>query len=73
MVLEFYADDSIVGATVTSFDAVVTFDTGEASYTSAEIQAGYLGFPNEVDGVINLSGISLSGGSARILCSNSPN
>ena len=64
MVLEFYADDSIVGATVTSFDAVVTFDTGEASYTSAEIQAGYLGFPNEVDGVINLSGISLSGGSS---------
>ena len=64
MVLEFYADDSLVGASVTSFDAVVTFDTGEASYVSADIQTGYLGFPNEVDGVINLSGISLSGGSS---------
>ena len=64
MVLEFYADDSLVGASVTSFDAVVTFDTGEASYVSADIQTGYLGFPNETDGVINLSGISLSGGSS---------
>ena len=64
MVLEFYADDSLVGASVTSFDAVVTFDTGEASYVSADIQTGYLGFPNEADGVINLSGISLSGGSS---------
>ncbi|MDA8543518.1 hypothetical protein N9K64_07040 [Rhodobacteraceae bacterium] len=62
MVLEFYADDSLVGASVTSFDAVVTFDTSEASYVSADIQTGYLGFPNETDGVINLSGISLSGG-----------
>ncbi|MDB2501554.1 hypothetical protein N9X03_03615 [Planktomarina temperata] len=64
MVLEFYADDSLVGASVTSFDAVVTFDTGEASYVSADIQTGYLGFPNEADGAINLSGISLSGGSS---------
>jgi Ca2+-binding RTX toxin-like protein len=64
MVLEFYADDSLVGASVTSFDAVVTFDTSEASYVSADIQTGYLGFPNETDGVINLSGISLSGGSS---------
>ena len=64
MVLKFYADDSLVGASVTSFDAVVTFDTGEASYVSADIQTGYLGFPNETDGVINLSGISLSGGSS---------
>ena len=64
MVLEFYADDSLVGASVTSFDAVVTFDTGEASYVSADIQTVYLGFPNETDGVINLSGISLSGGSS---------
>ena len=64
MVLEFYADDSLVGASVTSFDAVVTFDTDEASYVSADIQTGYLGFPNETDGVINLSGISLSGGSS---------
>jgi hypothetical protein len=64
MVLEFYADDSLVGASVTSFDAVVTFDTSEASYVSADIQTGYLGFPNETDGVINLSGISLTGGSS---------
>jgi hypothetical protein len=64
MVLDFYADDSLVGASVTSFDAVVTFDTGEASYVSAEIEASYLGFPNETNGVINLSGISLSGGSS---------
>jgi hypothetical protein len=42
----------------------VTFDTSEASYVSADIQTGYLGFPNETDGVINLSGISLSGGSS---------
>jgi len=64
MVLDFYADDSLVGASVTSFDAVVTFDTGEASYVSAQIEASYLGFPNETNGVINLSGISLSGGSS---------
>jgi small basic protein len=64
MVLEFYADDSLVGASVTSFDAVVTFDTAAASYASVEIETGYLGFPNEADGVINLSGISLSGGSS---------
>jgi hypothetical protein len=64
MVLEFYADDSLVGASVTSFDAVVEFDNGEASYVSTDIETGYLGFPNEADGVINLSGISLSGGSS---------
>ena len=49
---------------MTSFDAVVTFDTAAASYASVEIETGYLGFPNEADGVINLSGISLSGGSS---------
>ena len=64
MVLDFYAVDSLVGASVTSFDAVVTFDTGEASYVSAQIEASYFGFPNETNGVINLSGISLSGGSS---------
>jgi len=64
MVLDFYAVDSLVGASVTSFDAVVTFATGEASYVSAQIEASYLGFPNETNGVINLSGISLSGGSS---------
>ena len=64
MVLDFYADASLVGGSVTSFDAVVTFDTGEASYVSAEIETSYLGFPNETNGVINLSGISLSGGSS---------
>ena len=63
MVLEFYADDRLVGSSVTSFDAVVTFDTTTASFVSAEIDSDYLGFPNEVDGVINLSGISISGGS----------
>ena len=64
MVLEFYADESTVGASVMSFDAVVTFDTAAASYASVDIETGYLGFPNEADGVINLSGISLSGGSS---------
>jgi Ca2+-binding RTX toxin-like protein len=65
MVLEFYADDSLVGASVTSFDAVVTFDTSKATYVSAEIDAAkYLGFPSETAGVINLSGISLTGGSS---------
>jgi hypothetical protein len=64
MVLDFYADNSLVGASVTSFDAVITFDTGEASYVSAQIEVSYLGFPNETNGVINLSGISLSGGSS---------
>ena len=60
MVLEFYADDSLVGASVTSFDAVVTFDTGEASYVSADI-GDFLGFPNASGDTITLSGISLSG------------
>ena len=64
MVLEFYADDSLVGASVTSFDAVVTFDTADAAYVSATIQNGYLGFPYQDNGVINLSGISLTGGSS---------
>ena len=64
MILEFYADESLVGSTVTSFDAVVTFNTTDASYRSVEIQDGYLGFPNANDGVINLSGISLGGGSS---------
>ncbi|MDB4091860.1 pentapeptide repeat-containing protein, partial [bacterium] len=63
MVLEFYADDSLVGPSVNSFDAVVTFDTSKATYVSAEIDA-YLGFPNETAGVINLSGVSLTGGSS---------
>jgi hypothetical protein len=62
MVLEFYADDSLVGASVTSFDAVVTFDTSEAAYVSTTLQTGYLGFPNAADGTIALSGISLYGG-----------
>ena len=64
MVLEFYADDSLVGPSVNSFDAVVTFDTSKATYVSAEIDA-YLGFPNETAGVINLSGVSLTGGSSE--------
>jgi hypothetical protein len=42
---------------------VVTFDTSKATYVSAEIDA-YLGFPNETAGVINLSGVSLTGGSS---------
>ena len=60
MVLEFYADDSLVGTTVNSFDAVVTFDTADATYVSATIHAD-LGFPNQNDGVINISGISITG------------
>ena len=65
MVLEFYADGSLVGATITSFDAVVTFEAEDASYVSADIDANYLGVPNgEVEGVVNVSGISLSGGSS---------
>jgi hypothetical protein len=65
MVLEFYADDSLVGPSVNSFDAVVTFDTSKATYVSAEIDAAkYLGFPSETAGVINLSGVSLTGGSS---------
>ncbi|MGB1192060.1 MAG: hypothetical protein ACPG3T_03980, partial [Pseudomonadales bacterium] len=49
IVLDFYADASIVGTTVTSFDAVVTFDTADATYVSATIHAD-LGFPNQNDG-----------------------
>ena len=65
MVLEFYADGSLVGATITSFDAVVTFEAEDASYVSADINANYLGVPNgEVEGVVNVSGISLLGGSS---------
>jgi hypothetical protein len=60
MVLEFYAEDSLVGTTVNSFDAVVTFDTADATYVSATIHAD-LGFPNQNDGVINISGISIAG------------
>jgi len=60
IVLDFYADASIVGTTVNSFDAVVTFDTADATYVSATIHAD-LGFPNQNDGVINISGISITG------------
>lgn len=63
MVLEFFVDTSVVTTSVTSFDAIVRFDTAEATLISADIETGYLGFPNANDGVVNLSGISLAGGS----------
>lgn len=63
MFLEFFVDTSVVTTSVTSFDAIVRFDTAEATLISADIEPGYLGFPNANDGVVNLSGISLAGGS----------
>jgi len=65
MVLDFYADDSLVGASVNSFDAVVTFDTGEASYESTDFSSDYLlALANNVDGVVTIGGGSISGGSS---------
>ena len=61
MVLDFFADESLVGSTITSFDAVVEFNTSDASYQSAEVDPGYLGVVNGSDGAVSLGGISLSG------------
>ena len=63
MVVNFYADSSLVGASVNSFDAVVRFDTNGATYVSTDL-GDYLGFPNASGDTITLSGISLNGGSS---------
>jgi hypothetical protein len=66
MVVEFYADYDLVGASVTSFDAVVTFDTNEASYGSTDFSSDYLlALANNIDGVVKIGGGSISGGSSN--------
>jgi len=58
--LDFYVDPSIISDDVTSFDMVVSFDSNEAEYVSADL-GDFLGFPNVSGDTITLSGISLSG------------
>ena len=60
VVLNFYADSDVVGASVNSFDAVVRFDTTGAEYASAEF-GDYLGFANSSEDTIILNGISVNG------------
>jgi len=61
--LDFSVDTSIITDDVTSFDMVVSFDSNEAEYVSADL-GDFLGFPNVSGDTITLSGISLSGASS---------